>query len=156
MSSSKWFIVLNSRVEQGLGLQVWELQKPFSYQPMSSEPLWKLQELLFPCNHGWKETPSLCLSLALSRTGAPCWVLWMILFSIFLMGNHNVPAEMEVWNCYPQNYLFLWLQFASVLGFPREMLAEEGLFQLLLSCQTAEHGRESHLSSKMELVLPWM
>lgn len=39
MSSSKWFIVLNSRVEQGLGLQVWGLQKPFSYQPMSSDPL---------------------------------------------------------------------------------------------------------------------
>lgn len=72
MSSSKWFIVLNSRVEQGLGLQVWELQKPFSSQPMSSEPLWKLQGLLFPSSHGWKETPSLCLSLAPCRTGAPC------------------------------------------------------------------------------------
>lgn len=74
-------------------------------------------------------------------------------FPIFLMGNHNVPTEVEVGSDYQQNTLFLWFQFTSVFGVPGEMLADEDLLQFLLSCHSAKHGRESHLSGKMELVL---
>lgn len=74
---------------------------------------------------------------------APCQVLWMILF------HHNVPAEMEEWNHYQENPLFLWLQLTRVFGFPREMLADEDLLQFLLSCHGAKHGRESHWRGRM-------
>lgn len=124
-------------------------------------PLWKLQELLFPSNHGWKETPSLCLSLAQFPTipgtlqdwgfGLPVdYCGWS--FSHLPDGNHNVPNDMQVWNDYQQNTLFLWLQL-PVFGFCREMLAGEDLLQFLLSCHSAKHGRETHLSGKMELIL---
>lgn len=106
----------------------------------------------------WKETPSPCVSLAPSRTGALGSLSSTVddPFPISLMGTHNVPSEKEVRNYYQQNTLFLRLQCTSVFGFPREMLAEEDLLQFLLSCHSAKHGRESQLSGKVELVLFWV